>query len=148
MQALTIQVPSAPTTPFSPLPPSPEATRARALEALYATGHWLLTNDRARDAASVFRGMIVLAPEDERGWLALGACHEALKQTQLALDIYGTSQAMNRSAVRSRLARARVLAGLGRDDEAALAWASAEEIANAIGDADLVALVSLEQASP
>ena len=148
MQALSIEVPSGPVTPFSPQPPSPEATRARALDALYATGHWLLTNVRARDAASVFRGMIVLAPEDERGWLALGACHEALKHTQLALDIYGTSQAMNRTAVRSRLARARLLSGLGRDDEAALARASAEEIADAIGDLELVGLVSVEQASP
>ena len=66
--------------------PTPEATRARALDALYATGHWLLSRERVHDAASVFRGMAVLAPDDERAWLALGACHEALKQTELALE--------------------------------------------------------------
>jgi len=130
------------------LPPSPEVTRARALEALYATGHWLLTRERVHDAASVFRGMLVLAPEDERAWLALGACHEALKQHRLALDIYGTAQALGRGAVRSRLARARVLSLLGRDHEADEALVSAEEAAASLEDDALIALVSAERGTP
>jgi tetratricopeptide (TPR) repeat protein len=126
-------------------PPSPEATRARALDALYATGHWLLSRERFRDAASLFRGMAMLAPDDERPWLALGACHEALKQAQLALDMYAAGQTLTRPAVRSRLARARVLTQLGRDDEAEGARESAEEVAETFGDDGLIALVSTER---
>jgi tetratricopeptide (TPR) repeat protein len=120
-------------------------TRARGLEALYATGHWLLSRERIHDAASVFRGMAVLAPDDERAWLALGACHEALEQLDLALSMYGTGQALSRPAVRSRLARARVLASLGRDEEAHAARASAEEVAIELGDDTLLALALEER---
>jgi tetratricopeptide (TPR) repeat protein len=126
-------------------PASPEATRARALDALYATGHWLLSRERFRDAASLFRGMAMLAPDDERPWLALGACHEALKQAQLALDMYAAGQTLTRPAVRSRLARARVLTQLGRDDEAFDARESAGEVAETFGDDGLIALVSAER---
>jgi len=142
MEAFTVPV------PFTPPHPTPEATRARALEALYATGHWLLSRERVHDAASVFRGMAVLAPEDERPWLALGACHEALKQTQLALDMYGTGETLSPHAVRSRLARARVLSELGRDDEARDERANAGEIAEDLGDDVLVALVDAERGAP
>ncbi len=128
--------------------PTPEATRARALDALYATGHWLLSRERVHDAASVFRGMAVLAPDDERAWLALGACHEALKQTELALEIYGAAQALSRPAVRSRLARARVLSRLGRDEEADHARSGAEEAAETLGDETLLALDSSERGQP
>jgi hypothetical protein len=138
---------------FRPLVPPPaaaadDARRARALEALYAAGHWLLSRERVTDAAAVFRGMAVLAPDDERPWLALGACHEALKQTQLALDIYGTSQVLTRPGVRSRLARARLLEGLGREDEADEVRVTAEELADALGDPTLIALVSAERGAP
>jgi Flp pilus assembly protein TadD len=125
-----------------------DASRARALDALYATGHWLLSRDRVTDAASVFRGMAVLAPADERAWLALGACHEALRQTSLALDMYGTGQALSSPAVRSRLARARLLAELGRDEEATDARESALEAAEVAGDDELVALASAERGAP
>jgi hypothetical protein len=142
MNTVTVSIPS------SIGPASPDATRARALDALYATGHWLLSRERVHDAASVFRGMAVLAPDDERPWLALGACHEALKQTQLALDMYCTGQTLSCPAVRSRLARARVLTLLGRDDEAEGALANAEEVAERFGDDGLIALVSAERGSP
>ena len=143
MQPLILTIPGASAPAFCP-----EATRTRALDALYATGHWLLSRERVGDAASVFRGMAVLAPEDERVWLALGACHEALKQTVLALDMYATGQALCRPAVRSRLARARLLAQLGRDEEATVARESAEDVAEAVGDDDLVALASAERGRP
>jgi tetratricopeptide (TPR) repeat protein len=127
---------------------NPQPSRARALDALYATGHWLLSRERIHDAASVFRGMAVLAPDDERAWLALGACHEALKQMQLALDIYGAAQMLSRPGVRARLARARVLVTMGRDDEAQDLRTNAEEIAEAFGDDTLIELVLAEQGSP
>jgi Flp pilus assembly protein TadD len=142
MQTVTVSIPS------STSPGSPDATRVRALDALYATGHWLLSRDRVHDAASVFRGMAVLAPDDERPWLALGACHEALKQSQLAIDMYSTGQTLSRPAVRSRIARARVLVQLGRDDEAEGVLASAEEAAERFGDDGLIALVSAERSTP
>ncbi len=150
MHAPDVTLPFPPHPPTPPLPPPdhPEAHRARALEALYATGHWLLSRERVADAAAVFRGMAVLAPDDERPWLALGACHEALKQHQLALEIYGTGQAMSQPGVRSRLARARVLSALGRDDEADDVRVAAEEVADALGDPTLIALVSSERGSP
>ena len=138
MSLLTIVVPQAGRSP------SHQGARARALDALYATGHWLLSRERVEDAASVFRGMALLAPDDERPWLALGACHETLKQTQLAMDMYSTGQVLTTPAVRSRLARARVLSLLGRDDEASEARARAHEVAEVFGDDVLVALVSAE----
>ena len=137
MNALTITVP--------PSGAPRGDTRARALEALYATGHWLLSRERVHDAASVFRGMAVLAPDDERPWLALGACHEALKQEELALTMYSTGQLLTRPAVRSRLARARTLSLLGRDDEADVAHASAADAADDSGDPELVLLVEAER---
>lgn len=143
MQPLIMTTPAASAAGFCP-----EATRARALDALYATGHWLLSRERVGDAASVFRGMAVIAPDDERAWLALGACHEALKQAVLALDMYATGQALCRPGVRSRLARARLLAQLGRDEEANDARESAENAAEVAGDEDLVALASAERARP
>ncbi len=123
-----------------PVLATPIDTRASALEALYATGHWLLSRTRIDDAASVFRALALLAPEDERAWLALGACHEALAQTKLALDMYATGQALGGPAVRSRLARARVLVLLGRDDEALEAREGACEVATATGDDALITL--------
>jgi len=51
---------------------SRRATSTRAVEALYATGHWLLSQERIAQAIVVFRAMIHVAPHDERGWLALG----------------------------------------------------------------------------
>ena len=44
----------------------PPIDEKRGIEALYATGHWLMSQDRCTDAASVFRAMALLAPEDER----------------------------------------------------------------------------------
>ena len=127
---------------------SPDAARARAADALYATGHWLLSRERVLDAASVFRALAVIAPEDERAWLALGACHESLKQQDLALTMYGTGQALTAPAVRSRLARARVLLALGRDDEAENIVNEAAEQADATGDEALMALGSKERGAP
>jgi Flp pilus assembly protein TadD len=118
---------------------------ARGIEALYTTAHWLLSEGRAADAACVLRAMALVAPTDERSWLALGACHEALGQPDVALQMYGTGRVLARPSVRCDLARARILRADGRDDEAdvALAWASEE--AEAKDDEGLVKLVSAER---
>jgi len=122
---------------------SAHAETSRALEAIYAAGHWLLCRERPRDAASVFRGMTVLDPHDERAWLALGACHEALEHKELALEMYGVGQLLCPRAVRTRLARARLLDDFGRSDEADAARASAEDLAT--DDDAMMALVASER---
>jgi Flp pilus assembly protein TadD len=119
-------------------PPSPGA-----LEALYATGHWLYSQDRFANAQSVFRAMIHLAPEDERGWLALGACHEALEEDDVALELYGAA-ATETTAPRCELARARILRRRGRDTEARAAVAEAARIAEQLRDYELRCLVVAE----
>jgi hypothetical protein len=118
----------------------------RGIEALYATGHWLLGRQRPVDAASVFRAMTLLAASDERAWLGLAACHEAVEQALLALEILGTGQALLPYSVRIRLARARLLSALERDGEAELALAVARDLADERGDDELVTLVSAELA--
>jgi Flp pilus assembly protein TadD len=115
------------------------------IEALYATGHWLMSQDRCADAASVFRAMALLAPEDERSWLALGACHEALGQADLALEMYGTGRVLARPSVRCDLARARVLRAKGRDDDADGAVESAAMAAETLEDEGLIDLVAAER---
>jgi uncharacterized protein HemY len=118
---------------------------SRGIEALYATGHWLLDEGRASDASCVFRAMALLAPEDERSWLGLGACHEALGQPEPALQMYGTGRVLARS-VRCDIARARTLSSQDRRDEADAALAQARERAEEERDPALVSLVEREVA--
>lgn len=67
-----------------PLPPPDE----RLIESLYTTGYWLYSDLRIEKAMPVFRAMIHIAPNDERGWLALGACHEIHAQRDIAREVY------------------------------------------------------------
>lgn len=121
------------------------ADRKRAADALYATGHLLLEQDKPAHASGVFRAMALLAPTDERAWLGMGACHEALGHLLVALEMYGTGCMLARAAVRSELARSRVLRKLGRDDEADVAVDRAEEIADREGEEVLMVLVQEER---
>jgi hypothetical protein len=132
----------------SPTPPSKRTRPAGGIEALYATGHWLFTRNRPEDAACVFRAMILLAPGDERGWLGLGACHEAVDQPLLALELYGTAQVLLPRTVRCRLARARALRVIGLDDAADEAVLAAADVADGLGDDTLTAMVLAERLSP
>jgi tetratricopeptide (TPR) repeat protein len=116
-----------------------------AIEALYATGHWLYSQLRIEQAMPVFRAMIHLAPDDERGWLALGACHEAADQSDIALEIYGGATAVAPAAPRCELARARLLFARGMAREAREALAEAARIAEQLRDDDLRALVAMER---
>jgi tetratricopeptide (TPR) repeat protein len=125
---------------------SPRPT-AGALEALYATGHWLYSQDRFANAKSVFRAMIHIAPEDERGWLALGVCHEAVDQQEIALELYTTAVGVA-TAPRCELARARILRRRGLEIEARKAIDQAARIAEHTRDDELRKLVAAERGRP
>jgi tetratricopeptide (TPR) repeat protein len=119
-----------------------------AVEAFYAAGHWLYAQDRFEDAATVFRAVIRLAPTDERGWLALGACHEALDRLDVALELYGEARRVASVAPRCGLARARILRSRGLADDARAAFAEAELAARDIDDDELHALIASERSRP
>jgi Flp pilus assembly protein TadD len=91
-------------------------TEQRGIEALYAVGHWLLERGMVRDAAAILRSMVQLSPTDERGWLALGVCHEQAEQDDVALEMFGTGAALCAPSARCELARARLLRARGEDD--------------------------------
>lgn len=116
---------------------------SRAADGLYACGHALLTEGRVADAACVFRALAAAMPEEERGWLGLGACHEAIGQHSVAIELYGTAEELVASPARTAVAKARALRIMGRDDLAEAALDSAADLA--IGDADLEMLVRLER---
>ncbi len=115
-----------------------------AIETLYATGKWLLDEGKSIQAADVFRVMMLVAPGDERSWLGIGACHEALLQAELAIDLYEKGEAAAQSG-KCSIARARVFRMLGRDADADAALEAAEGIADAIDDDDLRALLAHER---
>jgi len=116
-----------------------------AIEAFYAAGHWLYTQERFDDAVTVFRAVIRLAPGDERGWLALGACNEALDRHDVALELYDEARRVANAAPRCGLARARILRSRGLDDDAREAFAEAEHAARYIDDDELHALITTER---
>jgi tetratricopeptide (TPR) repeat protein len=116
----------------------------QSVEALYATGHWLLSANRFADAAIVFRTMALAAPADERAWLALGACHEGIGQHRIALSLYEIATEVAAPAIRCTIARARSLRALGHDDEATQILEQARDVASDRGDDDLVAVAEHE----
>ena len=120
----------------------PVKTTAAAVEALYATAHWLLERERVPDATVAFRVMLLRVPTDERSWLGLGECHERLAQHNVALELYGAGTVAVPRCARIHLARARVLRRLERWDEAARALEDAQSAADESGDLDLIALVA------
>jgi hypothetical protein len=107
------------------------AERARAVEGLYATGHWLLSQERFADAADVIRVICIVSPGDERGWVALGAAHEGAGHLTVAKEIYATGCTVAQQPVRCELALARVLKKL---DEPELASEAVERAALLAGD--------------
>jgi tetratricopeptide (TPR) repeat protein len=123
--------------PFWPKAPS------GAVEALYATGYFLFAERQLTHARAVFRGMIHLAPHDERGWLALGACYEA-QHPDWALRLYEAARQSTAGAPRCDLARARILRSRGRLSEARQALSEAAQGAQRVRDADLQAVIARE----
>jgi len=118
-----------------------------AIEAIYATGHWLLARERISEAARVFRLMLRAAPRDERAWLGLGECHERIEQPRIAAELYGAGSIVGGDegmmSVRCLIARARTLSKLGADVAETLE--SATIAAADMGDEELVALVASER---
>ncbi len=125
--------------------PRRRAAADRTIEAIYATAHWLIGEERFVDAARVLHVMLKFRPCDERGWLALGECHERLGQRRTALELYGAgAEVAGAPSPRLHLARSRVLRALGRDGDADRALADAEFAADLAGDEELVRLVDDE----
>ncbi|MBX3229377.1 MAG: hypothetical protein KIT84_17835 [Labilithrix sp.] len=116
----------------------------RTTEGLYATGHWLLTSARYAEAAQVFRAMLMSYPADERGWLALGACHEAIGQHRIAVELYGVGATVASSTIRCAIARGRALRAIGRDDDAVEVFSAARELAFEQSESELAALAAAE----
>lgn len=125
-------------SPASPPPPD-------AVEAFYAAGHWLYTQERFGDAVTVFRAVVRLAPHDERGWLALGACNEALDRHDVALELYDEARRVASAAPRCGIARARIFRARGQEGEAREAFAEAERLALQLDDEELHALIAAEK---
>jgi thioredoxin-like negative regulator of GroEL len=123
------------------------ASRKASIEAIYATGHWLLASERIAEAARVFRLMLKAAPHDERGWLGLGECHERIEQPRIAAELYGAGSIAaaddGTTSVRCLVARARTLSKLGADVTETLE--AAIRAAADAGDDELVALVADER---
>jgi tetratricopeptide (TPR) repeat protein len=115
-----------------------------AVEALYATGHWLYTQRRFADAVTVFRAMVHVAPLDERGWLALGTTHQAQDEDDTALELYEAAIRMTRRAPRCQLARARILRQRGLHGQALDIAAEAARDAGDQGDDELLAIIAAE----
>lgn len=122
----------------------PELSLA-AREALYAAGHNLFSQERVGEAAAVFRILLQLAPTDERGWLALGACHEQIEQPDVAQELYAAGISAAPNAARCALASARLLQRDGREDEAAEALALSRAFAESGDDDELLALIDAER---
>ena len=127
--------------------PREQPTPADTIEKLYGIGFWLHAQERYADAALAFRTMLRTAPTDERGWLALGACHENIEQPRIALELYGWGAMVARDSVRCHLASARLLIKLERVSEAIEATDRALRLAEEKGDEDLLELVHAERKS-
>lgn len=115
----------------------------QGIAALYRTGYHLLNSGNPKRAASLFRAMLTAAPEDERGWLALGVCHEQVEQQDVAIEIYRSASFVLPSASRCELACARLLRDRGDEEESDEFFARAAEHA----DDDVAQLLEQEYAS-
>ena len=125
---------------------SSSLNRHDACNALYAAGHHLLERDRVDDAAVLFRTMLLADAEDERGLLAVGACHERLEQDEMAEELYSAGAQMARTRVRCLLAVSRLFRKLD-DDRAEEALDAATDLAATADEEELVELEKMRTAS-
>jgi tetratricopeptide (TPR) repeat protein len=116
-----------------------------SVETLYATGHWLLSAARTRDALKVFQCLTLIAPSDERGWLALGSCHEALDQDSVALELYALGARAAAPSARCLLARAQLLRRTGDTREADECMRAAAEAYRDAPDPELARYIHQER---
>jgi len=105
---------------------SPFARGIDPAELVYCKGFELHADGRYADAAEVFRVMLQIAPTDERGWLALGDCHEKIGQKRIAFEIYGAGSVAAQPAPRCLIARFRILYDAGRFTDADAAISDVE----------------------
>lgn len=111
--------------------------RQRLCDALYSAGHHLLGQNRIDDASTLFRTMLLADSEDERGWLALGACHEQLEQDEMAEQLYGAGAQIARTKVRLLVAVARLFSK-NDDARAELALEAASDLARTEEEEELL----------
>ena len=130
--------------PLVTSPVAPEPSPETGADALYAVGYRLLDNEHVTDAANVFRVLLRAAPTDERGWLALGRCHERVDQWRIALELYAAGAIAAEPSARCHLARARVLRVLGDTAAAEEAIEAAAVCAEGTDDYDLIELIGAE----
>ena len=127
-------------------PSQSDCSRERsAVELLYRQGFRLHADERYAEAAAVFRAMLRLAPTDERGWLALGDCHERAGQRRIALELYSAGSIAADPAPRCHLSRFRTLYDLDRTTEAEDAYERAAAIASRLENEALLAVMSDER---
>ncbi len=119
--------------------------KARAVEGLYATGHWLLSNERFKDAADVLRAMCIVAPQDERAWVALGAAHEGAGHDEVAREIYAVGCTLAQDSIKCGVALVRVLRRLGDEDAAGLMLEQVELRIDEQTDDELRKIVAYER---
>lgn len=133
-----------PSAPSFQAAKAPKPTAAETQDALYAGGHHMLSLDRIVDAAAFFRVMVLRDAGDERGWLALGHCHEETGDDEVALQMYEGGIETASCKVRCLLASARLLRKIGQPLEAERRHRDATR--EAAGNRELWALVSSEDA--
>lgn len=118
------------------------------MNALYAIGHSLVEAQRTTEAIKVFRVMIRLGAEDERGWLGLGLCHEESGEDDVASEIYGAGAAVaSPPSPRCLLALARIRRRLGDRDLARECLETCVSLIEAGGHEELESIVHQELAS-
>jgi lipopolysaccharide biosynthesis regulator YciM len=118
-----------------------------AVDTVYATGFWLLEQERPHDAVHVFRTMLALAPADERGWLALGECHHRRGELEKAARIFRLGIASCGATVRLLLASARASRTLGQDDQSDEAYDAAWDLAVEKQENELVRVIEIERSA-
>jgi tetratricopeptide (TPR) repeat protein len=116
-----------------------------ALDRIYTLGLELHAVGRYEDAASAFRMFLLHVPAEERGYLALGRCHEALGEEMIALEIYEAAIGSALTSAHAHLARGRILLDLGQNEEADMAFDDAERAAQGEYDDFIETLIAFER---
>src|SRR5262245_11147725 len=116
-----------------------------AVEVLYRCGFSLHANAQYEEASAVFRVMLRVAPTDERGWVALGDCHEKLGQRHVALELYSAGTIAAAPAPRCHLSQFRTLYDQNRMTDAECAYERALQIATSTEDELLISTVQNER---
>jgi tetratricopeptide (TPR) repeat protein len=117
---------------------------AQTLEALYATGYWLIGLGRIDDALCVFRTMLLVDGRDERGWLGLATCHAERDELEKAIALCELASEACDDATRSLLACARLHVRAGEHQEAVVAYEEVRRQATAARDYELLQVIATE----